>query len=54
MLHQPLKTKTQVIAQAVQLLLSNHPSTNQVLTRQSALTATFHYLTQNVPENSAL
>ncbi|MGL5195872.1 MAG: hypothetical protein ACRC8Y_19985 [Chroococcales cyanobacterium] len=52
MLHQPLKTKTQVITQAVQLLLSKHPSTNQVLTRKSALIATFQYLTRNVPENS--
>ncbi|MCT7964225.1 hypothetical protein NG791_26455 [Laspinema sp. D1] len=52
MLRQPLQTKTQVITHAVQLLLSKHPSTNQVLTRKSALTATFQYLTQNVPENS--
>lgn len=54
MLHhqQPLKTKTEVITNAVQLLLCQHPSTNQVLTRKSALTATFKYLTRNVPENS--
>lgn len=49
---QSLKTKTQVITNAVQLLLCQHPSTNKVLTRQSTLTATFQYLTRNVPENS--